>query len=57
MFFFAPTSTNLLTTQLVRDDYQIQVVLVAFCLIVFGPHMHILFKYKSEDSCAYYLVI
>lgn len=31
------------------DDQQIQVVIVAICLITFGDRMSILFVIKSED--------
>ena len=42
-FSSAPTSRRARNTQLVQDDYQIQIVPVAIFLIVFGARMNILF--------------
>ena len=36
IFFSAPTSYRIQHTQLVQDDYQIQNMHVAICLIIFG---------------------
>ena len=40
-------------TQLVRDDLQIQIMLVAIFLIICGAHVEILIHYRSDDSCGH----
>jgi hypothetical protein len=48
IFLSTPTFRRIRNIQKVRDDWQIQIVLVAICIMIFGAHMN------SEDSCAHY---
>lgn len=51
-------SHRYLNTNLVRDDLQIQIVLVAVYLIMFGVHMKKIIHYQSGDSnCVHQVVI